>query len=246
MKDALLFFQRWFPHEINHWDGFLQFIDNKSSHTGRMLDLGCGNNELLARFRRDEREVWGVDFIAHPHLRHPEWFRPLRADGVIPFADQTFDVVCSHMVMEHVAEPRVFLQEIARVLKPGGWYIGESIHARHYVTWIRRLFDVVPHSWVQSLVRNLYGRAEHDTFPTCYRMNSRRALNRFAQEAKLELADWRGYVNPGYFLFSPLLYRGAVVFDWCVEYLTPGFGQLYFTVVLRKPDRFNDSMLKAA
>jgi hypothetical protein len=68
-------------------------------------------------------------------------------------------------------------------------------------------------------------------------MNRRRALAHFAAEAQLELAGWRGYVSPGYFAFSPLLYRSAVVFDWCVEKVLPGFGQLYFTVLLRKPER---------
>jgi len=235
MNDAFPFFQRWFPNEINHWDGFRQFIDQKAPRAGRMLDLGCGNNRLLQHHRTPEREAWGTDFTAHPQLAFPEWYRPLGVDGTIPFADASFDLVCSHMVMEHVASPQFFLREIARVLKPGGWYIGESIHARHYVTWIRRLFDLVPHAWVQSLVRRLYGRAEHDTFPTCYRMNSRHTLARLATETQLELAGWRGYVSPGYFAFSPILHRGAVVFDWCVERVMPGFGQLYFTVLLRKP-----------
>jgi SAM-dependent methyltransferase len=244
MTPPFAFFQRWFPHEINHWDGFLRFIDAKAPKIGRLLDLGCGDNSLLARFRTPEREAWGTDFVPHPHLCHPQWFRALDADGTLPFDDGTFDLVCSHMVMEHVASPRQFLREIARVLKPGGWYIGESIHARHYVTWIRRLFDLVPHAWVQTLVRQLYGRAEHDTFPTCYRMNSRCAIARFAVDAQLDLADWRGYVSPGYFAFSPMLYRGAVVFDWCVERVLPGFGQLYFTVLLRKPD--NTAILRRA
>jgi SAM-dependent methyltransferase len=237
MIDALLFFQRWFPDEINHWDGFLQFIDQKAPRTGRLLDLGCGSNQLLQHLRTPQREAWGIDFAAHPQLQHPEWFRLMGADNSIPFADDTFDLVCSHMVMEHVVSPQSFLREIARVLKPGGWYIGESIHARHYVTWIRRLFDLVPHTWVQALVRRLYGRAEHDTFPTCYRMNSRRVLVRFAKDAQLDLVEWRGYVSAGYFAFAPRLYRGAVVADWCVENVMPGFGQLYFTVLLRKPER---------
>jgi len=237
MIDNSPYFQRWFPNEINHWDGFIDFIHEKAPRSGRMLDLGCGDNQLLERFRTPERETWGTDFIRHPNLQHPQWYRPLYPDGAIPFADQSFDVVCSHMVMEHVGSQSEFLQEASRVLKPGGWYTGESIHARHYVTWIRQMFDLVPHSWVQALVRRLYGRAEHDTFPTCYRMNTRRAIAHFAKESQLELATWRGDVSPGYFDFSPLAYRGAAVFDWCVEKVLPGFGQLYYTAVLRKPEQ---------
>ena len=229
------FYRRWFPAAACHWTDFHRLLVAHAPATGKLLDFGCGDNSTLTRHRTPCREAWGTDFGVHAGLKDPQWYRPLQADGTIPFAANTFDLVCSCMVMEHVTEPARFFAEIARVLKPGGCYLSLSIHAYHYVTWIRRLFDLVPHSWVQRLVKTLYGREEHDTFPTRYRLNSRRAITRVARETSLEWADWHGYPNQGYFVFSPLLYRSAVLLDWSLAKVSPGLGEIYFTVVLRKP-----------
>lgn len=228
-------FYRWFPDEPNHHTGFHQIVSALLPAKGKILDLGCGDNDLLGGYRYPGREIWGVDFDAHPTLKHAEWFRLLNSGGTIPFANATFDCVTSFMVMEHVAAPKPFFDEVTRVLKPGGVYVGQSIHAEHYVTWIRRLFDLVPHSWVQRLVKTLYGREEHDTFPTCYRLNTRRAIAKAARASGLERVAWRGYASQGYFLFSNVSMNVAIVTDGCLEMLRPGLGKIYFTVVLRKP-----------
>lgn len=226
---------RWFPGELNHDTGFHDIMAEKMPPTGRLLDLGCGNNFALGRYRSPEREVWGADFAAHPELHHPDWFRLLGNDGKIPFPDRNFDVVSSFMVMEHVAEPDAFFAEIARVLKPNGIYVGQSIHSLHYVTWIRQSFDLLPHRWVQMLVKKLYGRQECDTFPTQYRLNRRGRIRRAANAAHLSWEGWKCYASQGYFHFSPLLTRFAILCDWTLNQLRPDLGKIYFTVVLRKP-----------
>jgi SAM-dependent methyltransferase len=230
-----VFLQRWFPGDLNHDVGFHRLLTAKLPKVGKILDLGCGDNYMLARYRTPDREVWGADFAPHPQLLHGDWFRLLAPNGAVPFADGCMDVVTSYMVMEHVADPNAFLGEVARVLRPGGLFVGQSIHSLHYVTWIRRLFDVTPHSWVQRLVKRLYGREEHDTFPTCYRLNRRGTIGGAARAAGLEWVDWHGYAAHGYFSFSPLLARLAVLSEWTLERLCSGLGKIYFTVILRKP-----------
>jgi SAM-dependent methyltransferase len=229
------FAQRWFPNEPCATGAFHAVIDRLAPVRGRILDVGCGANDLLARHRTRALQVWGTDFERHPDLKHAEWFRPLHADGTLPFANESFDMLCSHMVMEHVTDPERFLAEVARTLKAGGCYVGHSIHACHYVTWIRRLFNLVPHRCVQRLVKTLYGREEHDTFPTHYRMNSRRALTGAANSLGFDWVLWEQYANQGYFSFLEPMRRAAVLFDWALEQASPGLGKIYFTAALRKP-----------
>jgi SAM-dependent methyltransferase len=227
--------QRFFPADVHHEVGFHRAVEAYLPYSGRILDLGCGANEEMARYREPEREVWGADFQTHSHLRHPEWFRLLGPDGSIPFPDGHFDIVSAVMVLEHVADPARFLSEAARVLKPGGVFVGHTVSAAHYVTWVRRAFGLLPHVAIQSLVRKLYGRACEDTFPALYRMNSERSLRRACSPAGLSLEAVRRYECPCYFRFSRAARHLATMADWALEQLRPGWGRLYLTVTLRKP-----------
>jgi SAM-dependent methyltransferase len=201
---------------------------------GRVLDLGCGDNSDLAGYRGQGREVWGVDLQAHPTLLHPEWFRLLEPTGRAPFADGSFDLVGAQWVLEHIRNPRTFLREVHRLLRPGGTFVAVTINALHYVTLLSRGFGLASHRLTQRLVQRLYGRAPHDTFPTFYRLNSTRQIKAAATEAGLRLIHWERVANPDYFSFLPLFRRGAILTDWLLGKISPDLGRLYFVVALQK------------
>ena len=115
-------------------------------------------------------------------------------------------VVCS-WVLEHVADPPRVFAEIARVLRPGGFFVCLTPNARAAVTLVNRAL----HPAQRLLVRRLYGRAEADTFPVTYRANTARRINQLAQQAGLALDEWRAVRDPTYWAFSPLLYRLSVL-----------------------------------
>lgn len=226
--------QRMFPADGHHVAGFHDELAGRVPDRGRVLDLGCGINTDLEDYRTPDREVWGTDFDAHPHLRHADWFRPLAADGTIPFPDGHFDLVAANMVLEHVEYPERFLGEVARVLRPGGHFVGHTVSGGHYVTWLRRLVGVLPHGVNQGLVRRLYGRAEVDTFPAFYRLNTGRQLRRASHGTRLEVVRVRRYADPGYFRFSGATLAAAVVTDRLLAGVRSGWGRLYLTAVFRK------------
>jgi SAM-dependent methyltransferase len=231
------FFARFFPHDGDAVEGYHAALRGRLLVAERVLDLGCGDNAELARYRTPGREVWGVDVQRHPRVAFPEWFRLMGPSGRVPFPDATFDLVASRWVLEHVAEPEVFLAEVSRLLRPGGSFVSLTVNAWHYVTWLSRSVGILPHAWTQRLVRSLYGREPHDTFPTYYRLNTTGQFRRTARRAGLEYEMVVRFANPDYFRFSPLFRRAAIVWDWLLEKTAVGLGRVYLVVSFQKPGR---------
>lgn len=95
---------------------------------GRVLDLGCniGHLEhLLAQTDGPRPQVVGVDLSA-PALRRarsaqfPFASYALASAVTLPFAAQSFDLIVSLDVLEHVPDQPAFLRECRRVLRPHG------------------------------------------------------------------------------------------------------------------------------
>jgi len=92
--------------------------DNSAFMTGRMLDFGCGSKPYRSLFEVSEYVGLDTNDSGHDHS-HEEI--DLFYDGKkIPFNDEYFDSVLSSEVFEHVFNLDEVLQEIGRVLKPGG------------------------------------------------------------------------------------------------------------------------------
>lgn len=83
----------------------------------KVLDLGCGVKPYFPFFKEKAEMYIGVDINSM-----------LNADIVcvaenLPFANESFDVIISTQVLEHVNDPRKAIEEMHRVLKKGGLLI---------------------------------------------------------------------------------------------------------------------------
>ncbi len=91
-------------------------------HGRNVLDLGCGSGDQMALWREGGLDVWGVDIS--PIAADAGSKRGLRIfSGEIwdaGFAGGCFDIVYANQVIEHTRETNAILEEIKRVLKPGG------------------------------------------------------------------------------------------------------------------------------
>lgn len=95
-----------------------------------VLDLGCGNGNLVHAYRKDGYQAYGCDFKFKDgpfveEMHSQQVIRQIESnstDGTyrLPFADNSVDFLISDMVFEHVKDYPSTLQEISRVLKPGG------------------------------------------------------------------------------------------------------------------------------
>ena len=88
----------------------------------RILDVGCGLGLYVRRFRDFSDDVHGVD-IDSAKVREVSATLPNIKQALaeqLPYPDETFDVLLSHEVLEHVSDDRAAVREAHRVLRPGG------------------------------------------------------------------------------------------------------------------------------
>lgn len=87
------------------------------SPESRILDYGCSSMRHRGMFPADAEYI-GADLEGNDLA---DVF--LGDDGCVPLEDNSFDVVFSTQVLEHVADPQLYLRECQRLLKPGGQLI---------------------------------------------------------------------------------------------------------------------------
>ncbi|MEK6281555.1 MAG: class I SAM-dependent methyltransferase [Acidobacteriota bacterium] len=99
---------------------------------GRLLDVGFGAGTLLEAAGRGGWQAFGVEVSqkAADHVRGLgfEVFCGTLAEAHYP--SNYFDVVTASEVLEHVTDPEIVLQDIARVLRPGGLLWLTTPHGR--------------------------------------------------------------------------------------------------------------------
>ncbi|MFQ5344392.1 MAG: malonyl-ACP O-methyltransferase BioC [Mariprofundus sp.] len=99
----------------------------------RILDVGCGTGYFtrLLRGKFKRAEIVALDLsesmlknTRHSHGRRLPWHGHHRHIGgdaaALPFKAEQFDLVCSNLAMQWLPEPQLMLQEMRRVLAPGG------------------------------------------------------------------------------------------------------------------------------
>ena len=124
-------------------DYYIPLVREVAPHASRILDVGCGNGVSVDMLRGAGFEAWGNDLS---QLRQHQWKQRSSRESLVvasalqlPFPGNSFDIVISSGVMEHIGvtetpaphytvralpnqrELRVaYLRECGRVLRPGG------------------------------------------------------------------------------------------------------------------------------
>ncbi len=89
---------------------------------GRALDVGCGVGQVVNRLTHAGAEAFGVD-VSEPSIAKARQFSSrcqVYNGSRLPFEDGYFSSAGALNVLEHVEEPEAFIQEVVRVVKPGG------------------------------------------------------------------------------------------------------------------------------
>jgi ubiquinone/menaquinone biosynthesis C-methylase UbiE len=138
-----------------------------------LVDVGCGAGRLAQRLREKHRGRYlGTDIIpellAHAQHLAPEWEFQLVESCTIPWPDRSADAVCFFSVFTHLPHEAsyTYLQEAARVLRPGGRIVLSFLEFAEPDHWtiFGPMVDTVETRWIhnQFLHRDdLHRWAEH-------------------------------------------------------------------------------------
>lgn len=145
-------------YSIGHKEGPLAYMRSRTAEVccaffrehvqrdSRILDCGCGPGSVtvgLAQWAPDGETV-GIDLGAEQLEGARALASNLGVENVsfrqgdifdLPFEDNSFDVVFSHAVLLHLADPERALVEIRRVLRPGGLVAVRDIVNASIIVW---------------------------------------------------------------------------------------------------------------
>ena len=199
----------------------LRLVDFKAWRGRAVLDVGCGAGVEVVRFAQGGARVVGIDLadraaaLSGENLaQHGLTAGVAAADGqALPFADNTFDFVYAHGVVQYAADDRQVVAECHRVLRPGG-------------TAMFQVYNRV--SWLQLLSRVMKVPLEHEDAPVLkrYSIGEFRALcngfssvdivpERFPVKSRLH-KGWKGAVYNAAFVgtFNALPRAWVRRFGW--------------------------------
>jgi SAM-dependent methyltransferase len=199
----------------------LRLVDFDGYAGKSVLEVGCGAAVDLARFARGGAQATGVDLSASAIELARANFAQQGLDGrfevadgeQLPFADDSFDFVYAHGVVQYTANPQRLVDECRRVLKPGG----------------QALFQVYNRvSWLNALSKLMKVGLEHDDAPVLlkFSIDELRTLvggftdvrivpERFPVKSRLH-GGWKGAVYNGLFVatFNALPRSMVQRFGW--------------------------------
>jgi len=93
--------------------------------------------------------VWiGLDVESSPEVdnREEKEANFVTFDGVnIPFADNSIDLIFCNQVLEHVRYPQKLLQEVQRVLKKDGYFVGSTSYLEIFHSY--SIYNITPYGF---------------------------------------------------------------------------------------------------
>lgn len=235
----------WIDHRYyktfeNHWDDalFRKTVLEFLRPDMKILDIGAGAGIVSQmNFRGLANTVCGVD--PDPRVEQNPYLDEGK-QGVgetIPYPDASFDLVFADNVLEHLESPQMVFNEVARILRPGGVFLGKTPNKRHYMPLIAQMTPFWFHRWVNRK----RGRKEIDTFPTRYRANTPTDLEHLALNAGLLVDSFRLVEGrPEYLRLSSITYLVGLAYERLVNLsrLLAPF-RILIIAVLRKPQVVN-------
>jgi len=213
-------YKRYYPDDSKNGTLFFyQWLRSYIQPDYVALNFGAGHSvdDKTRSLKGEVRKVIGVDIDREVVNNANVDETIVIKDDILPFPDNTFDLIWSDYVLEHIEKPGIFIKEIYRVLKPGASFFFRTPNKYHYVSLIARLTPDWFHKLIANKARGLSSEA-HEPYPTFHRLNSRRDLTTYSrltgfQKMELKFVE----AEPSYLMFHPIPFLLGVFYERTVN-----------------------------
>jgi SAM-dependent methyltransferase len=209
-------------------------LDLGAGRGGRIIDAQKPDTpphyRRLVQLKGQVRRVIGVDVdpivLTNDGMDERYVIDP---SGSLPLADSSIDLAYADWVIEHIENPKLFAGEIARVLKPGGWFCARTPN-RFGVIAIAA--SAIPEKLHGTLLSRLQpGHNQIDKFPKFYRMNTISAITYAFPDESFVNASYMYSAEPAYHGGKEWLYR---IFDAYERIMPSRMKNLVFVFVKKR------------
>jgi len=135
-------FDWYYQDEKEEYDYATNYI--KSSD--KVLEIGCGKGVFSQKIK--SLDYTGLEFSRQAIQFASELGLNILNESIEDHAiknSESYDIVCSFQVLEHVAMPRSFIESCIKCLKPGGLLIYSIPSADSFVTFLNDILNLPPH-----------------------------------------------------------------------------------------------------
>jgi ubiquinone/menaquinone biosynthesis C-methylase UbiE len=176
----------------------------------RLLDIGGGRGGLIEIIHDQVAAATALDPDLPSLVEHrtPVVQRVCGLADSLPFANNSFDMITASWLLEHLAQPGIAFKEIHRVLDRNGRFVFLTPNFSHPLLIANYLLRPVQ----RFLVPRLYSRAEADTFPVRYKINTPSRLNSVCERVGFAL-ELSFIADPTYTAFNDPLFNLSMLLE---------------------------------
>ncbi len=209
---------RWYPDFQNGGQIYRDQISEQANLEAVVLDAGCGDGGILTQYKHLFHKLVGLDNDQNLLDKNKYIDEKICANlSRIPLSDESIDLISSDFVLEHVQNPDLVFQEIARVLKPGGTFLFRTTNVYNPIMLLSKFLPLFTH----KILREKILKKEEGTHETFYRANQWKKLVDLGKKSGFTSIQLLRAGNPEYLAFSPLTSHFAILLEKGLN--VPGF-----------------------
>jgi SAM-dependent methyltransferase len=128
----------------------------------------------------------------------------IKVGDPLPFEDESFNLIIADYTFEHIANPKDVANEFGRILKSGGWICARTPNKYSYISLATRLINNRYHKNILKYAQP--GRKAVDVFPTVFKLNTKKDLDRHFPEEQFHNYTYHYEAEPSYYFGNKYLF----------------------------------------